>query len=36
LGIVSTIGVMKDWNLVLRHWFAWFTRITLISKSNIR
>lgn len=36
LGIVSTIGVMKDWDLVLRHWFMWFTRITLISELNIR
>jgi uncharacterized membrane protein YkvA (DUF1232 family) len=35
LGIVSTIWAMKDWNLVLRQWFRWFTRITLISESNV-
>jgi hypothetical protein len=36
LGIVSTIGVMKGWNLVLGQWFRWFTRITLIPESNAR
>jgi len=36
LGIVSTIDVMKDWNLVLGQWFRWFTRIILISESNTR
>jgi len=36
LGIVSTIWVMKDWNLVLGQWFRWFTQITLISESNTR
>ena len=36
LGIVSTIWVMKDWNLVLGQWFRWFTRMTLISESNAR
>jgi predicted Na+-dependent transporter len=36
LGIVSTIDVMKDWNLVLGQWFKWFTRITFISESNTR
>ena len=36
LVIVSAIGVMKDWNLVLVQWFRWFTRMTLISGSNTR
>jgi uncharacterized membrane protein YkvA (DUF1232 family) len=36
LVIVSAIGVMKDWNLVLAQWFRWFTRMTLISGSNTR
>ena len=36
LGIVSTLDVMKDWNLVLGQWFRWFTRIILISESNTR
>lgn len=36
LGIVSTIWVMKDWNLVLRQWFRWVTRIKLISELNAR
>jgi uncharacterized membrane protein YkvA (DUF1232 family) len=34
LGMISTTWVMKDWNLVLRQWFRWFTRMTLISESN--
>jgi uncharacterized membrane protein YkvA (DUF1232 family) len=34
LGIVSTIGAIKDWNLVLGQWFRWFTRMTFISESN--
>jgi len=36
LVIVSAIGVMKDWNLILTQWFRWFTRMTLISGSNTR
>ena len=34
--IVSTKWAMKDWNLVLGHWFRWFTRMTLISELNAR
>ena len=36
IAIVSTIWVMKDWNLVLGQWFRWFIRMTLISESNAR
>jgi uncharacterized membrane protein YkvA (DUF1232 family) len=36
LVIVSAIGVMKDWNLVLAQWFRWFTRMTFTSGSNAR
>jgi uncharacterized membrane protein YkvA (DUF1232 family) len=36
LGIVSTMSVMKDWNLVVGQWLRWFTRITSISESNVR
>ena len=36
LGVVSTIRVVKDWNLVLEQWFRWFTRITFVSESNTR
>jgi len=36
LAVVSTMWVMKDWNLVLGQWFRWFTRITLILESNAR
>jgi len=36
LVIVSAIGVMKDWNLVLTQWFRWLTRMTFISGSNTR
>ena len=36
VGIVSTIEVMKYWNLVLDQWVRWFTGIMLISKSNVR
>jgi uncharacterized membrane protein YkvA (DUF1232 family) len=36
LGIVSTIWTMKDWNLVLRQWFKWFTGMKLILESNAR
>ena len=36
LAIVSTIWVMKDWNLVLGQWIRWFTRMTFISESNAR
>jgi uncharacterized membrane protein YkvA (DUF1232 family) len=32
--IVSTIWVMKDWNLVLAQWFRWFTQMTFMSGSN--
>ncbi len=34
LAIASTIWIIKDWNMVLVHWFRWFTRMTLISKSH--
>ena len=30
VGIVTIIGVMKDWNLILGQWFRWFRQITLI------
>jgi len=33
---VSTIWVMKDWNLVIALWFRWFTRMALTSDSNAR
>ena len=36
LVIVSAIGVMKDWNLVLAQWFRWLTRMAFISGSNTR
>ena len=36
LGIISTIWVMKDWNLVIAQWFRWFTRMTLTSESGAR
>jgi uncharacterized membrane protein YkvA (DUF1232 family) len=36
LVIVSTIWVMKDWDLVLGQWFRWFIRMALISESNAR
>ena len=36
LVMASTIWIMKDWNLVLGQWFRWFTRITLLSESNVR
>ena len=36
LATASTIWVMKDWNLVVRQWFRWFTRMALISESNSR
>jgi len=36
LGIISTIWVMKDWNLVIAQWFRWFTRMTLTSESDAR
>ncbi len=35
LAMVSTIWVMKDWNLVLGQWFRWFTRITLIQNQML-
>jgi uncharacterized membrane protein YkvA (DUF1232 family) len=34
LGVVSTVWIMKDWNLVLGQWFRWLTRMTFISESN--
>ena len=36
LAIVSTMWVMKDWNLVLNQWLRWFARMTFISESNAR
>ncbi len=36
LGVVSTVWIMKDWNLVLGQWFRWLTRMTFISESNAR
>jgi uncharacterized membrane protein YkvA (DUF1232 family) len=36
LAIVSTLWVVKDWNLVLGQWVRWLTRMTLISESNAR
>jgi len=36
LATVSVTWAMKDWNLVLGHWFRWFARMTLISESNAR
>jgi len=35
LGIASTIWIMKDWNLVIGQWLRWFTRMVLISESNV-
>lgn len=32
--IVSTIWIIKDWNMLLAHWFRWVTRMTLIPKSH--
>ncbi len=34
LVIASTIWMIKDWNIVLLHWFRWLTRMTLIPKSH--
>jgi uncharacterized membrane protein YkvA (DUF1232 family) len=36
LVIVSAVWVMKDWHLIFVQWFRWFTRMTLISRSNAR
>jgi uncharacterized membrane protein YkvA (DUF1232 family) len=36
LVILSTTWVMKDWDLVLVHWFRWFTRMVFISEVNAR
>jgi len=36
LGVVSTVWIMKDWNLVLGQWFRWLTRMAFISESNAR
>ncbi len=34
LAIASAIWIIRDWNMVLVHWFKWFTRMTLIQKSH--
>ncbi len=34
--ILSTTWVMKDWNLVLAHWFRWFARMKFIPDVNTR
>jgi uncharacterized membrane protein YkvA (DUF1232 family) len=36
LTVVSTIWVVKDWNLVLGQWFRWLTRMALTAESNTR
>jgi len=36
LALVSTIWIMKDWNLVIGQWVRWFTRMALISESQAR
>jgi uncharacterized membrane protein YkvA (DUF1232 family) len=35
LAMASTIWIMKDWNLVIGHWFRWFRRMAFISESNV-
>jgi uncharacterized membrane protein YkvA (DUF1232 family) len=34
LGVVSTMWIVRDWNLVLAEWSKWFVRFMSISKAN--